>query len=343
MIHTSAPGKIILFGDHAVVYGRPCLSIALTQRLHVYLKPRSDHRIFLEAPDLSPPVPKTEYPFKNRRLGRRLRFFERSLRKFESQASETDRKKGFEITTSSELAPGLGSSSAAIVATIAALSQHYGLRLDLKELYKMGCELTTEVNKGPSSGCDVAAAVYGGFIRYAKDNAPRQLEWIDCPLIAVHTGKKGDTAKLVQGVQEKKTAYPSIIDGILDCIGDIVEEAEKVLANAHRPEDYRRMGDLMNMQHGLLNSLGVSDAEIENLIQLAREASYGSKISGAGGGDYLVALVDSNRLEEFKQKLHGHSIFRVQISEKGVLSDSGEFSPNTARKPTVLLSSARAR
>jgi len=343
MIHTSAPGKIIFFGDHAVVYGRPCLSIALAQRLHVYLKPRSDHRIFLEAPDLNPPVPRTEYPFKNRELSKRLDFFERSLRKFESRVSETDRKKGFEITTSSELAPGLGSSSATIVATIAALALHYNLQLGAEELFKMGCELTTEVNAAPSSGCDVATAVYGGFMRYVKDNVPRKLEWIDYPLIAVHTGKKANTAELVTRVHEKRVKYPSIIDGIFDCIGEIVEKAEKVLASARNPEGYQVIGDLMNMQHGLLNSLGVSTDEIEHLIQLSREVSYGSKISGAGGGDYLIALVNPNRLGEFRQKLHGHSIFEIQLSEEGVFSESGQFESHTARRRTPLVPSARVR
>ena len=169
MIHTSAPAKIILFGEHASRHGKPSIVFAINQRLHCYLKPRDDDRIIINSPDLN--VENAEYPNGPKHVVGAIKIF------FE----ETQKSGGFEITTKSEMKEGFGSSGASVVATLGALNEHFQTGLDNERIYRMGFKTIWEV-QGFGSGIDIASSTYGGIIKFIKGEVPEEIKFKEFPI-----------------------------------------------------------------------------------------------------------------------------------------------------------------
>lgn len=279
MIHTSAPGKLMLFGEHSVVYGNPCIACAVNRRLDVYLK-ESEEGIVLNCMGKRDTYPSSKFDF-----------LSKVIEKFTEKYGQRD----FEISTTT-LGKGLGSSSATVAAGIKALDAFYGSMMSKEEIFDLGYTVVKEV-QGPSSGYDIAAAVHGGVIFYEKGKT-RMLE-NEIDLIAVNTGIYSSTIGIVNEIKEKKQNNEEIIEGIFKTISKIVKKAETSIKNKNREE----LGALMKMNHGLLNGMGLSNIEIENLINEIKDYTYGAKISGAGRGDYIIAVCREGKKEELIEML----------------------------------------
>lgn len=323
-ITVSAPGKLILFGEHAVLYNRPCLVTAVDQRMKATVELLDKPEFQLNAPDVNC----LNYKKDIRNIGRGkipkgAIFVEIAVKNFIDIARPSSLLKGIKITTKSEFSSqlGFGSSSASTVCVIKALSELFNVNLTQKEIFDLSYQTVLEV-QGAGSGFDVAAAVYGGtlyFIRTGKTIDPLNISHL--PFIVAYSGLKADTVKLINQVKEKSVKEPSVVENIYNQIQEIVEKAKITI----KSENWEKIGNLMNKNQQLLFQLGVSAPQLDNMIAEAlRAGAYGAKLSGAGGGDCIIALVHKNKKIAVRKSIEsaGGEIIPVQVNAPGARIES---------------------
>ena len=315
MVIASAPGKVILFGEHAVVYGKPAIASAINKR--IYVKSRlidsgSGIQISSEG--------KTEST-----MGYVKRAIDLVIGK------KRMKKQGIEITIDSELpvGGGLGSSAALSIATIKSVSTLFGIDLEKEEIARLGREVESKV-QGLSSGIDPFVSAYGGAIYYTNGRFVRQ-QINPLSIVIGYTGSPSSTKNMISNVSHLREKYPKIIDHIFDVIGDISERAKIILGESgDLQENENELGDLMNLNNGLLETLGVSSFSLSNLINAALHAgALGAKITGAGGGGCIFALSSGKNGKDGKEKevstaikMAGGVPIPVEISYDGVRLES---------------------
>ncbi|OGE64224.1 mevalonate kinase, partial [Candidatus Daviesbacteria bacterium RIFCSPLOWO2_02_FULL_36_7] len=256
-IIVSAPGKLMLLGEHAVVYGQPCLVTAVGQRMKATVE-LTDEAVFqLDAPDVK--VEGYKKPMSELGQGdipKGAKFVEMAIKNFFNRhPGRLVKDLGVKITTQSEFSSqfGFGSSSASTVCVLKALSEITGASLDNKSIFDLAFKTVIDI-QGKGSGFDVAAAVFGGtlyFIKGGKVIEPLNIDSL--PLIIGYTGIKFDTVALINEVAKKAEKYPEVIDNIYQQIGKLVEQAKKAILS----KDWASVGELMNFDEGYLASLGV--------------------------------------------------------------------------------------
>lgn len=262
MVAASAPGKVILFGEHAVVYGEPALAGAISKRVRVEVaRAPGGLRIYSDNKD--------------------HRYVEKAV---ELVFNHLGRSSGLTLRITSELPPasGLGSSAAVSVATIAATAKALGRELSKEEISRLGHRVELEV-QGAASPTDTLTATMGGVL-YIQPG--KKYTWVKAslPLVVGCTGIERSTKQLVEQVRALRDRYPEVVLPIIKNIGGLTREAKK------RLEKGGDIGDLMNINHGLLVALGVGNEVLSRLVHAARAAgARGAKITGAGGGGCIIA------------------------------------------------------
>ncbi len=270
MITCSAPGKIYLFGEHAVVYGEPAIACAVELRTRVTAASS-------ETMTLSSDLGTTG--------------LDHEIHPYVSLAIEKLGGRNVSVKISSDIpvGSGLGSSAAVTIATLAAINLEFKLGHSNEELARMGHEIELKV-QGAASPTDTFVSTFGGVVEIPSR---RRLDMLECGIVIGNTNKGATpkkTAKLVKHVAMLREAYPEVIDPIIRTIGAFSKKGEIFV----KKKDYISLGKLMNVNHGLLDALGVGTAELSALVYAARNAgAYGAKITGAGGGGCMVALTDS--------------------------------------------------
>ena len=316
----TAPGKAILFGEHSVVYRGPAIVLAVDKKGKVIAENRDeDKRIYFDALDLGfsgffegdqyNPITGAEW------RGERLIAFMVAARKtMEKMGVES----GLNIKIRSDIpiAAGLGSSAALSVATVASVGELFG-GLSKEEI----CELAYEGEKvvhGTPSGIDNNISTYGGAMVYEKGKELQRLELEeDFPFIIGDSKRKRSTKKLVNRVRELRERHPELINGIIDNIAHISVQGLDALKDG----DFRAIGDLMNINHGLLSALGVSISKLDTMVHASRGAgAYGAKLTGAGGGGCMMAIADKQNLRRIEKAIwRCRSVPHiVNIAHKGV-------------------------
>lgn len=316
-ISVSAPGKLMLLGEHAVVYNHPCLVTAIDQRMRASVEIQEDQFFELEAPDVEVSnykKPLTELGKGN--IPKGAKFVEITVKNiFEKYGV----KKGIKIITRSEFSSqfGFGSSSASTVCTIKAVSELLGLNLSQREIFDFSYETVLDI-QGKGSGFDVAAAVFGGtlyFVTGGKVIEPLNIQSL--PLIVGYSGVKADTVTLINNVKEKFANDNDRLQKIYSEIEKIVEKARSFVIAG----DWEQVGSLMNENQKLLKELGVSIDKLDNMISGAIEAgAYGAKLSGAGGGDCMIALAPKDKIKSVENAITkaGGEILSVKTNAEGV-------------------------
>jgi mevalonate kinase len=295
----SAPGKLMLMGEHAVVYGYPSIVTACDTRIVVSVEQGDVPGVVVDAPGVSDTRFVTEAI--NRVKSLYARPFPNVIIRTKAQFSSFY---------------GLGSSSAVTVATICALGAFLEMKFDKKTLFEQSYEVIRSVQQ-VASGFDVAAAVYGGTLLYGNGGELLTPIAVDtASLLVAYTGVKADTVSLVQSVQQKKQTYGAKVDRIFDAIKKLTEEAKDKMIEG----DWERVGKLMDFNQEYLRDLGVSSEKIETLIHAARSAgAWGAKLSGAGGGDCIIAVAPSGKREEIKKAIEeaGGEIVSIGLGARG--------------------------
>lgn len=297
MVTVSAPGKLMLMGEHGVVYGYPCIVTAIDKYLTVNAeKSNSGNDIFI-----TPGNQDTS-------------FVENTLNTFRIKYRIKDK---VIISTKSDIGNyGLGSSAAVTVATAKALIQLFNINIGNKELFNLCFETVLDVQK-KASGFDVAASVFGGTLYYQKEGLiidPLPIN--DLSLVVGFSGEKADTVSMINLVAEKRRLYQEGVDRIFQNIADFVNQAKTAILE----KDLLRLGTLMNYNQDYLEDLGVSTEKLNQMILAARRAgALGAKLSGAGGGDCMIALVPPKKTKAVEEaiKSAGGEIINIKTNSQG--------------------------
>jgi len=288
-IKSSAPGKLMLFGEHAVIYDYPCIVTTVESRIYVEVEKAKEFKI--DAPQVKDTI-----------------FVEEAVKNF-CEKYKVDNK--ILIKTYSDFSSefGFGSSSAVTVATIRALSKLYKVNISKKEIFDLGYKVVLNI-QGVGSGFDIASATFGGtlyFVTAGKIIETLSVEYV--PLVIGYSGTKASTTKIVKNLKPNFK--------IFNDIKQIVEEAKISLVNS----DWKRTGELMNKNHQLLQKLGVSTQMLDKMCETAiTSGAFGAKLSGAGGGDCMIALVSSDKIKSVESAIVnvGGNIINVNNNSQGV-------------------------
>jgi mevalonate kinase len=292
----------------------------MDSRLHMTLAQTGDHRFTIHAPDVG--VEHVQGDISGafaggQALARGTRFIESSLAVFR-EIYGLDR--GVQIDTRSDFSSqlGLGSSSATVACTLFGLAHLFQVEIEPRRLFDLGLEAIFRVQQ-TGSGFDLAAAIYGGTLFY-DNGQPRQIVPLDVPalpLIVAYSGVKADTPTYVRRVTDRLERWPAAMNGIFDLMARLVLDGHVALEQA----DWPRLGELMDMQHGLAHAIGVDTLETVSFVFAARKAgAYGAKLSGAGGGDCIITLVPEDQREMVEAALiaAGGEIVRIAPNAPGV-------------------------
>ena len=292
MAEAFAPGKCILFGEHAVVLGHPAVAVAIDQGVTVNIT--ESNKWILDGQEFSP----EKHPHISHTINELFNYQGRPLN----------------INISSDLfsAAGLGSSAALSNAFGAALYHHMkqGTDIDRIRLAKYAHSAEANAQKGRASPTDTATSSLGGCVVVSGSHVlgtkhifdtklltpEGQREWsiniVELPLsireswlVLGFTGEGAPTGKMVEKVAKLLKEKPEkIIE--MDAIANITKAGLTALSVGN----LEALGIAMNACHERLRSLEVSTLELDDLVSVSRPHSYGAKLTGAGGGGCMVAL-----------------------------------------------------
>ena len=279
-VKASAPGSLMLMGEHAVLRGQPAIVCAINKRLKVTLTPRADQVVTLHSA-----LGDHETTVDELAPNESFRFVLAAIR-----ARRTELKQGFELKIRSEMSHqmGLGSSAAVTVAVLAALTGALDQALDPSVLQEQGTKIIRKVQGGVGSGADVAASCHGGCLRYYMGEQEVVKVATAPQLTVLYSGSKTPTPEVIAIVEERRKRQPKVFADLDVLIGDTVKRAFEAAAHGA----WEAMGELMNINQGLMDALGVNNARLAELVYALREDPniLGSKISGSGLGDCVVGL-----------------------------------------------------
>jgi mevalonate kinase len=232
---------------------------------------------------------------------------------------------GFDITVESSipLGAGLGSSAAVTVAGIDAATRALGRPLSPEAVADRAYRAEATVQDGQASRADTFCSAVGGAVRVEGDDC-RRIDAPDLPIVVGFDGGAGDTGELVSGVRALKERYDFAADTV-ETIGDVVRTGERLLdpdseTDGGAADRIAELGDLMDFNHGLLESLGVSSRSLDSMVWAAREAgAHGAKLTGAGGGGCIVALDPTpETLTALRFTPGCEEAFRAELATDGV-------------------------
>lgn len=316
-VTASAPGKLMLSGGYAVVHGEGAIVSAVDQRLTVTVRKNGVDVFHMDAPDVGlSAYSKTIKDLGKYQLPAGVRFIEIFYKHFLEQYPQQE---GIVVTTKSDFSSkfGFGSSSGATVAFAKALTTLYEIELSNKELFDMCYRAVLEV-QGVGSGFDIASAIWGGTIYYvapAKEVIP--INVINLPIVVGYTGIKADTPTLIHMVNTKLEKNREAVTEIFSTIGSISKQLIPVL-NQH---DWQAAGLLLTAHQNEAKKLGVNSVKLDKLVNAATKAgAYGATLSGAGGGDCMVAMVNEETKTAVEQAIEkaGGEVMHVTLHAEGV-------------------------
>jgi len=258
----AAAGKIILLGEHGVVYGRHALAVPIPDAVRVRLT---------DADRLSHALPEEFVACLLDNLG------------------EMDARVRIDVDSRLPFGKGLGSSAAIAVAIARAFDERLGLGLDDERINAIAFE-SEKLAHGTPSGVDNTLSTYARPILFRRDES-LQIDTLDVdalpPLLIAWGDETGKTSEMVAGVRARHEQAPEAFDAVFDQMGVLSQQGADWL----RAGAWTELGAAMNICQGLLNAIGVSTPELERMVVLARQSgALGAKLTGAGGGGSIVAL-----------------------------------------------------
>ncbi|MGB1015768.1 MAG: mevalonate kinase [Nannocystaceae bacterium] len=277
-LHSQAAafGKVILFGEHSVVYGHPALAAGIPDGIH------------LSATETGPGQPlRLRVADWNVDLELRPGQDDPLSRAVHEVMSHCDGPvMGWDIDGRATIPARAGcGSSAALCVALARLV----LGPDAEAAEVVDASMAGErIFHGTPSGLDSEIATRGGVLRYTRaDGVEPQKAFASFPLVVANTCKPRSTATQVANVRARRTQFPTIIEPTLMALGSVIDAAWQSIISCN----YNELGELMNVSHELLSALGVSCDEVEGVVAAAKKAgALGAKLTGAGGGGCILAV-----------------------------------------------------
>jgi len=302
----SAPAKVILFGEHFVVYGEPAIVLAIDRRAYATVDYHKDGRLHFRSANLSLAGCFEKDVFRVEEGDEREAKikFEPVKLAVEKVLEKKQKHVGLDIEINSKVpvAAGLGSSAAVVTAVTAAVGALLKLEMSKEEIFRITYEAEKTVH-GTPSGVDPAISTFGGALLFQIDTGFKPLEVkAEMPLVIGDTGVERSTRVQVEKVRHIMHDYPRVAEPIRKAAREIVLRA----IDAFKENDLRTLGELMNINHALLCGVGVSHESLEWLVTAARKGgALGAKLTGAGGGGCMIALTDNEKLEPVLDAIMG--------------------------------------
>jgi mevalonate kinase len=308
----SAPGKIILFGEHSVVYGQPAIAVPITQvRAKATVSPNIPGKpgvVLINAPDVGIETSLAELPSDDP-IGVAVRGV-MSVLGVKSLPSCT-----LKVTSTIPVAAGLGSGAAVSVAIIRSMAGFLGQPLSDETVSSLAFEVE-KIHHGTPSGIDNTVVTYARPVYFIKDQRVETFQIAKSfTIIIADTGLSSPTKTTVDEVRAVWQANPKKYEHLFAAIGDIVKSARQFIEGGN-PEG---LGRLMDENHALLREIGVSSPELEQLVLSAKDAgALGAKLSGGGRGGNMIALVPMALATQISSAMRSSGATHTLISQVGV-------------------------
>ncbi len=281
----SAPGKVILFGEHAVVYGRPALAVPVTQvRATVTIAPATRPGIFIEAPQVHLSA-RLDALSQHDPLAAAIYGFFSVL---DSPPSLSEEGLEIRIASTIPVASGLGSGAAVTIALLRALSACFSHPLSDEQVNALAYEVE-KLHHGTPSGIDNTVITYEQAVYFVRGR-PMEMLRVGHPFLILigDSGVRAPTRETVAEVRRGWEADGGKWESLFDQIGNIALAARRSIEGG----EWQALGELMNRNHALLQEMHVSSPELDRLVEAARAAgALGAKLSGGGRGGNMIALV----------------------------------------------------
>ncbi len=301
----AAPGKVILFGEHSVVYGQPAIAAALGHGLGATVESCDDGpwlripRWGSEGLEVRPSV--------DGKGDAMCSAFALALR-----MTDLSLDAGVRVTVDGQLplGVGLGSSAAFAVALLRGLADQQGQQLSHQRLSE-GAEAIERIFHGNPSGLDHTVVITGQCLHFNRGETPRFREvqlGAELPIVIAWTPRAGTTREAVAQLKARRDQCPVEYDELFGAMGRLADAG----AAALEAGDLQRIGTLFDLNHGYLNACGVSSPANEKMVHLARSAgALGAKLTGAGRGGASIALApdDPNRVVEVLREAGFDALF----------------------------------
>jgi mevalonate kinase len=312
MTVASAPGKAILLGEHAVVYGRPAIAVPIWEvaaQAEVIDNPgAAPGSLLVDAPaiDLAGELAVLDPAHPLPRI---------ILDTLHALGVDHPAPMRLRVTSTIPIASGLGSGAAVSVAVARALSRHLGRPLEPAKESALAFAIE-RIHHGTPSGVDNTVVAFGLPVYFHSGEPPltfhagRRLH-----LVIGDTGIPSATSIAVSGVRERWHANPAAYERRFDAIGAIVDAARGHIESGRIAD----LGPLMSRNHGLLQEIGVSSPTLDALVQAAIDAgAWGAKLSGAGMGGTMLALAPEDKLDAVRAALTRAGAARTITTQVGV-------------------------
>ncbi|KAG0043595.1 Mevalonate kinase [Gryganskiella cystojenkinii] len=326
----SSPGKVILFGEHAVVYGKVATAGSLGLRSYSLIQTRTDNAVEVSLPDVQlarswqmkdipRQAPWEGYPFPPAEMNQELLT---QLATFVDLRSQTNRSQaaiallyvhahlttdaiasqGYDFSVRSNLpvGAGLGSSASYSVCVATALLKINGHlstgTLDAhaqRDLVNQWAFQAEKVIHGNPSGIDNTVSTFGGAVAFKKGAIEPLPGFQSLRFLLTNTRVPRETQKQVANVRKLREKFPAIVDPMMDSIQEISTSCKNLFAqeNLDRSELLSQFGELVDVNHGLLAALGVSHPSLEKVREISSKLGLKSKLTGAGGGGCALTLI----------------------------------------------------
>jgi len=305
----SAPGKVILFGEHFVVYGVKAVLCAINKRITVSAEKVDGDKISIKS------------NIGNLELvaNKSISEINSPLKPFYYLANKMmkGQNTGIEITVESDipLGVGLGSSSACCVAGAAAISRLFK-ETTKKEILEMAIEAEKTIFEN-TSGADCTVCTYGGIMEYDKKNGFSKIESEpNFHLVIANSNIEHSTKSIVAGVKQFKEKNKDEFDRLCNNESKLVEDVLKLL----KVNNVEEIGKKITENQKYLETIGISNDKLRDMIKIGQKTSFGAKITGAGGGGCIFALTDKSNLEQTTKQFQAknYDCFSVEIDFKGL-------------------------
>ena len=305
----SAPGKVILFGEHFVVYGVKAILCSINKRVTVTAEKISDKKIVI-----------------NSEIGNLILEPNKSISEINSPLKPfyylgnkviKNQDTGIQIKIDSEipLGVGLGSSSACCVAGAAAIFKLFG-DISKEEILELAIEAERTIFEN-TSGADCTVCTYGGIIEYGKKQGFKKIE--DEPnfqLVIANSNIEHSTESMVSEVKAFTIKNKEEFSKLLNQELELVEDVLKLLKENNTIE----LGEKINQNQEYLETIGISNNQLREMIEIGQKTSFGAKITGSGGGGCIFAITDESNLEDTLKEFKDNNFecFSVEIDFKGL-------------------------